>query len=346
MKRLIILVVLTLYPAASFGAVNPATKLSDSFIEADNYFAKEQYNEAIAVYQKILSADQENAQAVSAMGMVLMSLGQYDKALIFAGKAVSLRPDEATYQFRLGVVYGVIGEYDKAIENLLKASELKPYEPETYFNLGVAYWHEGQYDLALSAYKKFLAVHPGTATAHYIRGALEITRPNYAQEIVKCRELIDKNNSDLKAYESLGIAYGQIGQYGKAMESLKAAVNLSGDYAKGYYNLGVVSQKAGQGHQASGFFAKAVGLSPKYAFIFQNNSFISPSMPFDKEVGCLPKSVSPLVYVGFGDVYYNMGLVYCQKKDVWHLKEQIAELEKLARYELIDDLIQCAVQAK
>lgn len=347
MKQLLIFAVLILIPAVSFSATPARNVSSRLLLEAENYFAKEQYNDAIEVYQKILKYDPDNRQAISGVGMVLTSFGQYDKALIFSQKAVSLKPDDAESYFRLGVVFGYIGDFDKALESFQRALALEPNFPEAYFNEGLMYWHKGKYDEAIGAYRKFLDVHPGAQSAKYLRGVFEIIRPNYLQEIIKCQEIILRGKPEAKTYGSLGVVYGQTGRYEQSIANLDKAVNLSGDYAKGFYNLGVSLQRSGQeGIQAKNYFAKAAGLKAKYALILNNNNLSNNLPQFDNEIGCIQQSASPLFYVGFADAYYNLGRVYCLKKDGAHLKEQIVELEKLSRYDLIDDLTQCVEQTK
>jgi len=342
-KSLVFLGILFLFNFASESNSSPTTTntVNEYLIEARAYFAQSRYPQALAAYQGALHLDANNARANSGVGLVLDSLGQHEAALNFCENGFVLAPDDPEVYFNLGIVLADRGEYDKALENFLKSISLQPDYPEAYLNAGVCYWHKKQYAQAVSAYQKFFAVHPGLETSRYILGSAEVNRSDDAREIDRCLNVIRTESVDAKTLGSLGLAYGQLGQYTKAVEYFQRAVRLSSNYAKGYYNLGVSYQRLNELSQAKVYYQRAVRLNPKYAFIFQPGFMDKSLGRYDKEILCSQRSMSALVYVGFAEVYYNLGRVYCLQKDWDHLTVQMEELKKLSRFDLVEDLNEC-----
>jgi len=315
--------------------------VKDYLTEAEAYFAQGKYPEALEVYQKAYRISSDNARVHSGIGLVLDSLGQHEPAQKFCESGFVFDPDDKEGYFRLGVVLANVGKFDRALENFLKVINLDPYYPEAHFNAGVCYWHKKQYARAVSAYQKFFAVHPGLETSRYILGSFEIDRSNYAPEIGICLETIETKNADVKTYGSLGVAYGHIGQYAKSIEYLLRAVHISPNYAKGLYNLAVSYQRMNDFNQAKAYYQRAILLEPRYSFVFKAGLLDKSRGQYDREISCSQRSMIPLVYVGFAEAYYNLGRIYCLQKEWNGFQQQIEELEKLSRFDLVEDLNEC-----
>ncbi len=322
-----------------------AQEANNDLIEAEAYFAQERYVDALKVYQKILagppSNNAVNARAYSGTCLIYENFGQYEQALESCQKAIQINPKDPELYYRLGIVYGRGGNYQKAQENFLKTVALNPYYPEAYFNAGACYWHQGQYDKALQAYKNFFQIHPGTETARFVIGSMEVHRAGYLKEIEVCQQAIQTGGPDAKTFCSLGITFHQVGQLDNAVGSFKKAIEFSPLYAKAFYNLGVTYQLLNNMEQAQESFRNAIQLDPKYRIIFSRGYFEQNKGQYDKEVGCLQRAIGNRYYVGFADVYYNLGRIYCLQKDWVNLQKQVKELDILARFELVDDLKEC-----
>jgi len=315
--------------------------INDCLTGAGAYFAQGKYPQALEAYQRAYRISPDNARVHSGIGLTLDSLGSHEPAQKFCESGFAFDPDDTEGYFRLGVVLANGGEFDSALENFLKVIDLDPYYPEAYFNAGVCYWHKKKYAPAIASYEKFFAVHPGLETGRYIRGSFEIDRSNHTQEIGICLEIIAAKSADVKTYGSLGVAYGHIGQYAKSIEYLLRAVHMSPNYAKGYYNLGVSYQRLNDFNQAKAYYQRAMVLEPRYSFVFKAGFLDKGRGQYDKEISCSQRSIAPLVYVGFAEAYYNLGRIYCLQKEWNSLQQQIEELTKLSRFDLVEDLNEC-----
>ncbi|MBT6516593.1 MAG: tetratricopeptide repeat protein, partial [Candidatus Marinimicrobia bacterium] len=75
-------------------------------------------------------------------------------------------------------------------------------------------------------------------------------------------------------YYNLGIAYNNQGNYTKAIESYKKAIELKPDYALAYNNLGIAYNNQGNYTKAIESYKKAIELKPDYALAYNNRAII------------------------------------------------------------------------
>lgn len=76
------------------------------------------------------------------------------------------------------------------------------------------------------------------------------------------------------AYRSRGVAYGQLGQYGKAMEDFNLTIAVSPKYATVYNDRGVTYDKIGQYDRAIEDFSRAITLNPGDGLAYANRGLV------------------------------------------------------------------------
>lgn len=92
--------------------------------EAHDHRINGQYDEAIALYQTLLAEDEQNAEALWALGLSLMNIGEFDDALEKIGQAAELDPGNQLYLLDAGKHYTMLGMYDEARPYFEKVIEL------------------------------------------------------------------------------------------------------------------------------------------------------------------------------------------------------------------------------
>ncbi len=115
-------------------------------------------------------------------------------------------------------------------------------------------------------------------------------------------------------YNNRGIAYGNKGDYDRAIADHNKAIELDPRYAKAYNNRGV--DYADKDYEkALADYNKAVELDPKYAMAYLNrgNIFRKKKGDFDRAIAEYNKALE--VDTKFALAYYVRGNAYSQKKD-------------------------------
>jgi tetratricopeptide (TPR) repeat protein len=73
-----------------------------------------QYDEAQALYQEIVAADETAAEAWWGLGLTLMNQGEFDESIACLERATALVPDSQRYLLDLGKHQTMLGMYDEA----------------------------------------------------------------------------------------------------------------------------------------------------------------------------------------------------------------------------------------
>ena len=106
------------------------------------------------------------------MGNVYLWKKRHDEAIAEFEKAVSLNPNDADALSSLGGALVFSGLPEKALGYLEKAIRLNPNYPEYYiFNLGQAFFQLKMYAEAVTALRKTIIKNPNFMPAHYVLAA-------------------------------------------------------------------------------------------------------------------------------------------------------------------------------
>ena len=90
------------------------------------YYNSEEYDRAIADYDKALKLDPAFASAYDSRGVTYSIKGEYDRALADSNKALELDPAFASAYINRGLIYNKQHKYNEAVADFLLAGELDP----------------------------------------------------------------------------------------------------------------------------------------------------------------------------------------------------------------------------
>jgi len=139
-------------------SVKPDDKEAVQFLRASAYERQKKYDQAEAVFRKILSADPTNAGTLNYLGYMMADHGvQLNEALDYVKKAVQLEPANGAYLDSLGWAYFKLGKYDLAEENLVKATQHEMGDdPTVQEHLGDLYQKTGRLKQAVTHWEHAL----------------------------------------------------------------------------------------------------------------------------------------------------------------------------------------------
>lgn len=133
---------------------------------AQRHFANQEFNQAEADYQKILSRDQNNGIALANLAMIELQEGKLEQADKHVTAALAQSPNDAYNLSTLGYLRLRQEKYNAALDALSRAAQLDPKDPEIQNYLGVTLGHLGQRKAAEAALRKAIEIDPGYAPAH------------------------------------------------------------------------------------------------------------------------------------------------------------------------------------
>jgi TolB-like protein/class 3 adenylate cyclase/cytochrome c-type biogenesis protein CcmH/NrfG len=172
---------------------------------------------AFELAEKIVAQNEFYPKAHELLGSVYLWEKSHDEAIAAFERAITLDPNDADAIQSLASVMNFVGKPEEAIVLLKKAIRLNPHYPTRYiFNLGRAYFQAGRYDQAISALKEAIIKNPHFPPVHYYlaasygnlgnlesarekAGEIKRIRPNFKSEIEKEKSFY-KYKKDLKSF--------------------------------------------------------------------------------------------------------------------------------------------------
>ena len=137
-------------------------------ILGNSYYYAGRYNEAIEMYEKVLSLSPGYGEALRNFPIILReaakSVGQkqrnYDQAEKWLLKAYGMNPNDFETLRLLGITYGIKGNHTKAIEYFNKALEVRPDSAVVHASLGTAWLNLGDREKANSYFQRAQELDP------------------------------------------------------------------------------------------------------------------------------------------------------------------------------------------
>jgi spermidine synthase/tetratricopeptide (TPR) repeat protein len=123
------------------------------------------WSQSIALYEKALALEPDNASAQRNLGLALASAGRWDEAIGHYEIALRLNPRDAATHSNLGVALASKGSLDQAIVELEEALRLDPSLASTQCTLGVLLERQGKAEAAAGHFAEALRIAPDLAAA-------------------------------------------------------------------------------------------------------------------------------------------------------------------------------------
>src|SRR4030095_2737703 len=122
---------------------------------------------------------------------------------------------------------------------------------------------------------------------------------------------LEKNGEAVEAVglTNLGFTYAKVGQYTKALEALKRAVQLEPELAEAHYFLGATYNNLGLHREAVKAFKEAIRLKPTWAEAYSGLGVAyNCSMRFGESVEALQQAIR--LTPGWAQPYVNLSVTY------------------------------------
>ena len=195
--------------------------------------SKGQVDEAIAHCSKAVRIAPNDPDAQVALGNALLQKERIDDAIVHYQKALSMRPDYFLAQHSLSHAFLEKGEIDAAISHCRAALLIQPENADAHTNLAIALDEKGQTAEAVQNYEKALEISPQSVSALTNLAWLLATCSNASfRNGTKAIELAGEadqlsGGTNTLVLRALAAAYAESGQFGKAIEIARAAMQLA-----------------------------------------------------------------------------------------------------------------------
>jgi len=214
-------------------------QIESLFENAQSFASKEDYKQAINIYNKIVKLNSKSTAAFIAMGHCFAMLEDNYQALQSYQQALAITPDsqkDDQLWFGIGLLYQKIEDWKNAETSFKNALKLNPstnLKGEILYHLGVIMKVRGDYQEGIKMLTNsiLLGSYPVAKMidilCHIGTGLEELNEMNEAMQTYKYALMLDENN--YRALQCTGWLYFQTDKVNDALEHLNKAALLNDD---------------------------------------------------------------------------------------------------------------------
>ena len=296
--------------AAAMDAYHRALELNPRFHDARTnlgllYAEEGRYDQAIQAYETVIKADAGIAEAHNNLSIVYLKQGRMEEAIIQGKKAIALRRDFPEAYNNLGLAYGHRAYFDDVVDTWRKiASAWTGSQGVTVsqnngkarkgnwllirrvpaqssgvggrvrerYREGVDQAAQGLFDNAVRSFQAALAAKPGWYASQLAIGSVHLAQERWEDAAAALTEAVVLSDSDPLAHTLLAIALAMHGEYGRAADAWKRAVQQIDGEARtpAKEALDIVYERQKLADEAIKAFLTAVAIKPDFAKAYFN----------------------------------------------------------------------------
>jgi len=210
------------------------------------YMNQQLFEKGLKAFQEATALDPKLAIARLNAGVAFLNLQRIDEAKAAFEDALKQDPKNPNAWYNLGLLAKNTGDAQAAIDAFKRVTEIDPNDADTWYFLGTAYVQAKQFSQAIDAFEHALKLNPLHASAEFglSRAYQQSTDVEHAREHLKKFQYITQN----KIGAPMSLAYGEQGQYSRAVESpsavLKAPAPIKVRFVDVTKEAGIVTQGA------------------------------------------------------------------------------------------------------
>src|SRR3984957_3853952 len=208
-------------PQAHPKAANPieAARLNNLGVA---YMNQQLFEKGLKHFQQSAEADPKLAIARLNQGIAYLNLQKVDEAKAALADALKQEPKNANAWYNLGLLAKNTGDAAAAIDDFKHVIDIDANDPDTWYFLGTAYVQAKQFPQAIEAFQHALQINPIHASAEFglSRAYQQSGDVDHARDHLKKFQYITQN----KIGAPMSLAYGEQGQYSRAVESPSAVL--------------------------------------------------------------------------------------------------------------------------
>jgi cytochrome c-type biogenesis protein CcmH/NrfG len=186
------------------------------------YMNQQLFEKGLKAFQQAAAVDPKLAIARLNEGIAFLNLQKVDEAKAALEAALKQDPKNPNAWYNLGLLAKNTGDAQAAIDEFKRVTEIDPNDADTWYFLGTAYVQAKQFPQAIDSFQHALKLNPLHASAEFglSRAYQQSADVDHAREHLKKFQYITQN----KIGAPMSLAYGEQGQYSRAVESPSAVL--------------------------------------------------------------------------------------------------------------------------
>ncbi|WP_113653187.1 tetratricopeptide repeat protein [Pedobacter namyangjuensis] len=218
-------------------------KKSVSLIQdGENLFKLGKVEEAIKCFDKEISINPTNTEAINNKGYCLLTLKKTDEAKLCFERSLKINDTKAENWAYLGTYYLSVQDIENAHQCFKKVEKLDGNEL-SHSQIAYYYYSTEEYEKSALYVEKTLSIDDKNVSALNTKGLLYVYHKKYEEAINLFEHLINIYDSNSMFYSNLGYTYLLVENIPKAEKNLNKSISLDHENAYAYNNMGLLYHK-------------------------------------------------------------------------------------------------------
>ena len=222
--------------AIETGGENPVF-LEDLLRQAEHLMETGDKEEAIALYEEIISVDKTCVQARINFGFLKQEKGELDAAIPHYREALALNPHIPQTAYNLAKIFEEQGQVEEAIAHYEQALVAEPSFVPALINLAVALQEKGELLRAIELYRRALEIHPHSWEAYNNLATVLQEQGNLEDALEYYHKALELLPDFVEALNNLGRTFMEKGAVENGIACYRRAIHLSPNHASAHLNL-------------------------------------------------------------------------------------------------------------
>jgi len=240
-----------------------ATTHANVLAQAEEALEREDFQQAVILYTKLLSGGTDQALAYTKRAAAYIGLQQYESALKDINNALLLDPENLEAYYLRGVTYELDPQQTQSGQQyFIRAAKGQATTADDYLVRGKAYLFLGQPEQAVEALNQAIKLDPNDAFLYYWRARVWQTSDNVEQALADFTEALTHAPEKAAFYYDRGRLY-QANEYcQEAIQDFSSALAFAPDNAEYAFARGQAHAALFDTDNALRDFTRAITLAP------------------------------------------------------------------------------------
>jgi len=192
----------------------------------DCFKQQEDYDKAVAYYDKAMLLDSTNTTALNNRGNVKLLRNDYEGAIRDYSTIITISPEARSLALmNRGIAWMRMGEHLKAKDDFTRVINTGAAEANVYFHRGVTFVYLGDYESAEEDLEIVLEKEPANQDALFNMASVKMNTDRLGDAIQYFTTLLTYYPNHAASYHYRGVAYLNLGKRTEACSDLQQAAN-------------------------------------------------------------------------------------------------------------------------
>ena len=243
--------------------------IKQAFAEAMDLHRQNRFEEAKAIYNKILTVNESEPNAHHLISLIFMAEGDFENSKKHIEIAIDKAPNQAVFHSNYGSLLHSMGEYQLAVNAIKTSLKLDKKLFQSYYSLGIIYTDMQDHDKAVENYIKALEINDKSSEAHNNLANLfsSLNNPEAEYHYQKTIELVPNGIYPRLNFSNYLIKHNR---FSESQKHLNELVEMGMESKEIYNSLGVSYKGLNDDENASKMFRKSLEIDPEFALAQKN----------------------------------------------------------------------------